>query len=373
MNEAEDILIGISEAHSSADTALEIWCGTWKVECYHALILVPDVYHSVYLVIRCVNIDNAEKSVPSCLEFFKTCGYLFRSVILLDHCESLFLIDSNAVSLELLVNRHFNIAEDKYKSLWLARSKCYLLVVWSDRWPAVCKWVVSLACFNSLWVMEAVIKTDKWISVCIIAVYLVIYCIECKVISSVSVFCLVIDSWAYYLNTACAEVSLEVCAVVLSVPKTPLCKWEEWECFFFIALVCENYLLNFAVIVLRYKECSLSLKSVLLTCDDSIAHTMTALIKIKLCLYRWPARIPDSFAVFNIEISSAHVDRHVVVTVTSYSSQSCVLIEGIASCCVGDKWEEFLCAKIVYPWIWRSWIADDIFLFHVIKMTKFHQ
>ena len=107
-------------SHKIVNTSIDAEAGSLLVYFDDAAIgslEQPDIYHSVYLVIRCVNIDNAEKSVPSCLEFFKTCGYLFRSVILLDHCESLFLIDSNAVSLELLVNRHFNIAKNKYKSL----------------------------------------------------------------------------------------------------------------------------------------------------------------------------------------------------------------------------------------------------------------
>ena len=63
------------------------------------------------------------------LELLKTCSNLLRSVVLLDHLESLYLIDSLAVCLELLVNRHLNISKYKYKSLCIAWSKSDLLVV----------------------------------------------------------------------------------------------------------------------------------------------------------------------------------------------------------------------------------------------------
>ena len=55
MYETENVLVGISEAHTTADTGFEIGSGTGKVEGNHTLILVPDVYHTVNLVFRSVN------------------------------------------------------------------------------------------------------------------------------------------------------------------------------------------------------------------------------------------------------------------------------------------------------------------------------
>ena len=51
MYEAEEILVGIAEAHATADTALEVGSGTGHVEGYHTLVLVPDVDHTVNLVV----------------------------------------------------------------------------------------------------------------------------------------------------------------------------------------------------------------------------------------------------------------------------------------------------------------------------------
>ena len=103
MNEAEDILVGVTEAHSTTD-----------------------VYHSVDLVVRSIDIENRKETVPCFTELCKTCCYLFRSIVLLDHCISLFLVEYPGLSCEevsglfrseLLILRILSIAEDIDKSL----------------------------------------------------------------------------------------------------------------------------------------------------------------------------------------------------------------------------------------------------------------
>ena len=51
MYETEQILTGITEAHTTADSGLIIRSGTGHVEGYHALILVPGVDHTVYFFV----------------------------------------------------------------------------------------------------------------------------------------------------------------------------------------------------------------------------------------------------------------------------------------------------------------------------------
>ena len=50
--------------------------------------------------------------------------------------------------------------------------------------------------------------------------------------------------------------------------------------------------------------------------NHRVPHTMTAFIRIQLCLYRKPAGGPNAVAVFHIEIPSARIRGHIVVTVT---------------------------------------------------------
>ena len=47
VHEAVEILAGIPEAHSSPYAALIVGGGAAHVEGHHALILMPDVHHSV--------------------------------------------------------------------------------------------------------------------------------------------------------------------------------------------------------------------------------------------------------------------------------------------------------------------------------------
>ena len=95
-------------------------------------------------------------------------------------------------------------------------------------------------------------------------------------VAALAVLGLVVDGGAYYLNTAGGEVSLEVGAVVLSVPEAPLCKGPQLEGLCGAALVCENKLLYLAVVVLRNEECSLSLEPVLPAGDDGVCLLYTS-------------------------------------------------------------------------------------------------
>ena len=92
MNETEDILVGIAEAHAAADAGLEVRRGAGEVERNHALILVPDVNHAVNLVVGRFNIENTEELVPRSAELRHACGNLLRGVVLVHHGKSLGLV-----------------------------------------------------------------------------------------------------------------------------------------------------------------------------------------------------------------------------------------------------------------------------------------
>ena len=182
-------------------------------------------------------IEDREEAVPSVAELLKTCRYLLGSVVLLYHRICLLLVEHPCLSCEevcrllgseLLVLRVLSIAEDIDEGLGLAGSKCDLFVVRSYGRPAVSKGVGRLVSLNCSGVVPAVVDaSEEGVTVCIVAVDSVVYCIERVVIASVSVLCYVVDSGALYLNASCGEVSLEVRAVVLSVPKAPLGNGED--------------------------------------------------------------------------------------------------------------------------------------------------
>ncbi len=64
MHEAEQILAGITKSHPAPDAGLVVGGRAAHVKCHHALILVPDIDHTVYLVIGGFHDIAAEQIVP---------------------------------------------------------------------------------------------------------------------------------------------------------------------------------------------------------------------------------------------------------------------------------------------------------------------
>ena len=71
MHKTGKVLVGISEAHSPADSRFEIACRTGKAECNHTLVLVPDVHHPVKTWFGALNPVLVEQIVPDRLKFGK--------------------------------------------------------------------------------------------------------------------------------------------------------------------------------------------------------------------------------------------------------------------------------------------------------------
>ena len=76
MHEADKVLIGVTEAHSAADSAFEERCRTRHVERHHALILIPDVDHPVHLLLTASDGKDIQQSIPISLELIECCIYL---------------------------------------------------------------------------------------------------------------------------------------------------------------------------------------------------------------------------------------------------------------------------------------------------------
>ena len=52
MEESQKVLAGITESHASADAGFIIRSRPGHIKGYHTLILVPDIHHAVYFIIR---------------------------------------------------------------------------------------------------------------------------------------------------------------------------------------------------------------------------------------------------------------------------------------------------------------------------------
>ena len=191
-------------------------------------------------------------------------------------------------------------------------------------------------------------------------------------IASFLVFGLVVDRAAFYLDFAGIEVSLEVGGIVLRVPETPFEEAEQLDALESVGLVGDRHLLYLTVEILRNEEGHLSLDTLGLALNNGIAHTVAALVAVKVCLYGRPAGVPYMTVVVDVEIASAHIHGNVVIAVTCNTAQSRVLIEAVTARGIGDKREKALCSEVVYPRVGSFWRGDDVFLIGVVEVTEFH-
>ena len=76
--------------------------------------------------------------------------------------------------------------------------------------------------------------------------------------------------------------------------------------------------------------------------------------------------------IIYIEIASAHINGNVVIAIARDAAKSCVLVEAVTACCIGDKREEALGSEVVYPRVRGLWRGDDVLLVGVIEVTEFH-
>ena len=96
---------------------------------------------------------------------------------------------------------------------------------------------------------------------------------------------------------------------------------------------------------------------------------MAALIGVERCAARLPSWIPDGITVFQIEVASVVVHRHVVVAIARDATEFGILVKTVASGCVGDEREKILITQIINPRPWGLWIGDDILTVSIIKMS----
>jgi hypothetical protein len=60
VNEAEQILGRITEAHAAPDAAFEVGCRAAHVERHHALVGIPDVDHAIGVLVGRGHLDLAQ-------------------------------------------------------------------------------------------------------------------------------------------------------------------------------------------------------------------------------------------------------------------------------------------------------------------------
>ena len=64
MNESNQVLVAITESHTTTNSTLKERSRTRHVKRYHTLILVPDIHHAVYLFVARIDHINIKQAIP---------------------------------------------------------------------------------------------------------------------------------------------------------------------------------------------------------------------------------------------------------------------------------------------------------------------
>ena len=119
MNEAEKILAGVTEAHATAGTGLEVGCGTGHIEGNHTLILIPDINHASQLFICTGECIFCQQAIPVGSKRCKRCVNLLIGLIVGEHLFCRFLVDYTR-SFPLVVCGVLAVTKNKDKGTGLA-------------------------------------------------------------------------------------------------------------------------------------------------------------------------------------------------------------------------------------------------------------
>ena len=303
MDETDEILVGVAEAHATADATLEERSRTTHAERHHALVLVPDVHHTVELVVARLCTEDTQKVCPITIEFSKSLIYLLYGVVgiddgvcflfIYDVVETVFrtvvtvLVDPFAILLLL------DIAKDEDEVTMLARSQRDVYLMGSDRAPAMSHGVAAVTFSHGVGHTLLRIETDEGLTVRVEAVDRTVDMIEGIMVSALTVFGLVIDRRAFNLHLTGREVALEVLHVRGRIPQAPLLEREDGQMFLLLTVVRKCHALHLTVGMERHKEEDRSLNAILAAGDSRIVHAMTALITVELRAARFPSGVPD--------------------------------------------------------------------------------
>ena len=345
MYKAHKVLVGVSEAHATANATLEERCRTAHAERDHALILVPDVDHPVELVVATVDHKDVEQLIPigfqlsKCLVDLLACGETVH-----EHVG--FLLVDDLFAFPFLVLLVLDITQQEDEVTLLARFQIHLDIVAGDGTPSVSDAVARFPLNDGLRCRVLVVESHEALAVCVKALDGCVDVVESIVVAALAVFCLMVDrrSLLLYLHLTGREIALEVLHVSGSVPQAPLLKGEDLEMLDFVAVVLQGQHLHLSCRVQRHEEEHAGHHTELAACDACVVHTMAALIAVERCAARFPSRVPHCVTVLDVEIAAVVVHRHVVVAVACDAAELCVFVERVASGSVGDQREEVLVA-----------------------------
>ena len=246
VHETEQILAGISEAHASAYAGLIIGSASGHIEGDHALVLIPDIDHSVHFGAGALHMEFREQLSPVGAKRLVGCNDIAAFVVLADHGARGSLID-HAIGFPFVFYGILNIGELEDHARALSGSKCDVEFIYSAGRPAAGYSILTGAVLDHFGKGRASVVADKGAPVCVESVDRAVYREDSVHIAALSVLSAVINSSVIefavicdrsgsgflqsadlvteiglYFDLACRKVSLEIFLVIIRVPEAPL-------------------------------------------------------------------------------------------------------------------------------------------------------
>ena len=371
VDEAQQILAAVAEAHPAADAAFVVAGRAAHVEGDHALVLVPQIDHPVQLLVAGVQLQGGEQLVPVVGQ--RSAGFVHLGVggVAGHHGLGAGLID-DAGGGELFVHGILDVAQTEEDGPGLPGFQGQVEVVGTDRGPAVGNAVGAAARLDGFRLGGAAVYAAEGVAGGVEAGDRGVGPEHCVVVAALAVLGLVVDGAAHDLHFAGGEVALEVGAVVHGVPQAELHVAEHIQRAGGIGLVFQRQAVDLAGVAARDEQLLLGADAVLLTGQDGVAQTVAAAVSVQLGLGGLPAGVPDRAAVVDVDAVAVHIQRRVVVAVTGDAAQPRIPVKAVAAAGVGHQTEEVLAAQIVDPGQRRAGRVDHVFPMHIIKMSEFH-
>ena len=339
------------------------------------MICVPDVYHPVRVQVGRLGLIDQQQLFPMPAERIKRGVDRGRPEVPCDNGLDRAFVDPLRIRrIELPIIRILVIAQQEDHSSRLARLQREFDMMRSHRRPAVGMGVERASPLHRRGIFPPPICAQEDVALSVVPGRLLGAGKKSKMVAALTIFRLVIDDAVFDLYLAGVEVALEVCRVVLCIPKAELNAGEDGQASGLSAAVGHSQLPYLQVLAEGNEVERLRLDAIECRTDDAVAQAMPADIVLGIVPCRLPGGRPKPavLVVAQINVASSGVERNVVVAIARQATEPCVFIEGVSSGGVGDNPEILLATQIVDPGKRRIGPGDNILTILVVKVPVDH-
>ena len=375
VDEAEQILVGVAEAHATADARLEQGGRPRQVERHHALVGVPDVDHAIDVLVAGLDVERAQQIRPVVAQGLEGRRHGRRLEVLLDDRLDGPLVDRLRTGrIELAVLRVLAVAEHEDDFLRLAGGKLEPDVVRADRLPAVGLRIGRLAALDDDRAVPAAVGPEERVALRVEAGQRLRAGEVGEVVAPLAVLRLVVDDAILDLDLAYRVVALEVGVVFERLPQAELDRAEERHLRRRGPLVRDAHPPDLEVLAERHEVARLGPDPAQPRPDDRVAQAVAAAVVLEIALDRLPARAPEvaRVVVAKVDVPPAQVERRVVVAVSGQTPKARVAVEGVAAGRVRDDPEVAFAAQVVDPGQRRVRSRNDVLALVIVEVAVAH-